>query len=70
VEMVIANLNLGVARIRKLLPLIIRELPENRDACPCASALAGAIITAPQLIPEKTYKKLELIIGKYIKSRM
>jgi 5'-methylthioadenosine phosphorylase len=70
VEMVIANLNQGVARIKKLLPLIIQELPEKRDACPCASALADSIITAPPIIPEKTYKKLELIIGKYIKSRM
>ena len=70
VEMVIANLNQGVARIKKLLPLVIRELPEKRDACPCASALANSIITAPQMIPEKTYKKLELILGKYIKSRI
>jgi 5'-methylthioadenosine phosphorylase len=70
VEMVIANLNLGVARIKKLLPLIIQKLPEKRDACPCASALANSILTAPLLIPEKTYKKLELIIGKYIKSRI
>ena len=70
VEMVIANLNRGVANMKKLLPLIIRELPEKRDSCPCASALANSIITAPQMIPAKTYKKLELIIGKYIKSRI
>jgi len=70
VEMVIANLNKGVAQIKKLLPMIIQELPAKRDACPCAGALAGSIITAPPLIPEKTYKKLELIIGKYIKSRI
>jgi 5'-methylthioadenosine phosphorylase len=70
VEMVIANLNKGVAQIKKLLPLIVQKLPQKRTACPCASALANSIITAPQLIPEKTYKKLELIIGKYIKSRI
>jgi 5'-methylthioadenosine phosphorylase len=70
VEMVIANLNNGVARIKKLLPLIVRELPKKREACPCASALATSIITAPAMIPEKTYKKLELLIGKYIKSRI
>jgi len=70
VEMVIANLNQGVARIKKLLPLIIRELPEKREACPCAGALANSIVTAPPLIPAKTYNKLELIIGKYIKSRI
>ena len=70
VEMVIANLNKGVARVKKLLPLLISELPRQRDACSCASALAASIITAPIMIPEKTYKKLELIIGKYIKSRI
>jgi 5'-methylthioadenosine phosphorylase len=70
VEMVIANLNQGIARIRNLLPLIIKELPGKRNACSCACALANSIITAPALIPEKTYKRLELIIGKYIQSRL
>jgi 5'-methylthioadenosine phosphorylase len=70
VEMVIANLNQGVARIKQLLPRLIRALPRQRDACSCASALAASIITAPVMIPEKTYKKLEFIIGKYIKSRI
>jgi 5'-methylthioadenosine phosphorylase len=70
VEMVVANLNQGVARIKKLLPLVIQALPEKRDACACASALATSIITAPAMIPEKTYKRLELVIGKYITSRL
>jgi 5'-methylthioadenosine phosphorylase len=70
VEMVIAKLNQAAAGVKKLLPLIIDAIPEKREACPCASALATSIITAPSLIPEKTYKKLEIIIGKYIKSRI
>ena len=70
VEMVIANLNKAVAGVKKLLPLIIGAIPEKREACACASALATSIITAPQMIPEKTYKKLELIVGKYITSRL
>ena len=70
VEMVIANLNKAVAGVKKLLPLIIGAIPEKRELCPCASALATSIITAPAMIPEKTYKKLEIIIGKYIKSRL
>jgi len=70
VEMVIANLNKAVAGVKKLLPLIIAAVPPTRESCPCASALATSIITAPSLIPEKTYKKLELIIGKYIPSRL
>jgi 5'-methylthioadenosine phosphorylase len=70
VEMVIANLNKAVAGVKKLLPLLIGAIPEKREACPCASALATSILTAPPMIPEKTYKKLELVIGKYIKSRI
>ena len=70
VEMVIANLNQGVARIKQLLPRLIRELPRQRGACSCANSLAAAMITAPIMIPERTYKKLEIIIGKYIKSRI
>ncbi|MCU0276298.1 MAG: S-methyl-5'-thioadenosine phosphorylase [Acidobacteria bacterium] len=70
VEMVIANLKKGVALIKKLLPPIIAALPPQRDGCACAGALAASIITAPAMIPEKTYKRLELIIGKYIPSRI
>ncbi|MEI6614834.1 MAG: MTAP family purine nucleoside phosphorylase, partial [Chrysiogenales bacterium] len=70
VEMVIANLNKALAGVTKLLPLIISAIPEKRAACACSGALATAIITAPQMIPEKTYKKLEIIVGKYIKSRL
>jgi 5'-methylthioadenosine phosphorylase len=70
VEMVIANLDKAVAGVKKLLPLIIGAIPEKREACPCANALATSIITAPPMIPEKTYKKLEIIIGKYIKTRI
>lgn len=73
VEMVVTNLKKGVAAVRKLLPELVRHMPgerSERSACSCASALADAIITAPALIPEKTYKKLELVIGKYIRSRI
>lgn len=73
VEMVMANLKQGVTAIRKLLPLVIQAMPgerSERSACSCSGALAASIITAPPLIPEKTYKNLELIIGKYIPSRL
>jgi 5'-methylthioadenosine phosphorylase len=70
VEMVIANLNRAVAGVKKLLPLIIAAIPEKRAACPCAGALASSLLTDPSLIPEKTFKKVEIIIGKYIRSRI
>ncbi len=49
------------AAIRKAIKL----LPENRE-CICSTALKHALITNKKLIPEKTKKDLELIIGKYI----
>lgn len=49
------------AAIRKAIKL----LPESRE-CICSTALKYALITNKKLIPEKTKKDLELIIGKYI----
>ena len=43
----------------------LKRLPEKRD-CKCASALKYALITVKKLIPEKTKKDLEPIIGKYM----
>jgi 5'-methylthioadenosine phosphorylase len=43
----------------------VRHLPEKRD-CLCATALKHALITSKKLIPEKTKKDLEPIIGKYL----
>lgn len=44
----------------------VKYLPEKRE-CLCANALKYALITSKKLIPEKTKKDLEPIIGKYIK---
>ena len=35
--------------------------------CDCPNALRGAIVTAPEAMPAETKKKLELLIGKYIR---
>lgn len=43
----------------------VKHLPEKRD-CICATALKQALITSKKLIPEKTKKDLEPIIGKYL----
>jgi 5'-methylthioadenosine phosphorylase len=42
-----------------------RRLPEKRE-CVCATALESAITTDKTMIPEKTKKDLEPIIGKYL----
>jgi 5'-methylthioadenosine phosphorylase len=43
----------------------VKNLPEKRD-CVCANALKHALITGKKMIPEKTKKDLEPIIGKYL----
>ena len=44
----------------------VESLPVER-ACGCASALASAIMTRPDAIPEQTRRDLEIIVGKYLK---
>jgi len=70
VEMVITNLNRNTENARQLIRLLAEKIPASRDHCACSVALDQAIITSPAVIPEKTYKKLELLIGKYIKNRI
>lgn len=45
--------------------IAVKRLPETRD-CICATALKHALITSKKLIPAKTKKDLEPIIGKYL----
>jgi 5'-methylthioadenosine phosphorylase len=51
---------------KKTIQLAAGRLPQKRD-CACASALAGAIVTDPTLIPADQKQRLGLLIGKYIK---
>ncbi len=47
--------------------LAVKQIPEKRE-CVCSNALKYAVITGKKMIPEKTKKDLELIIGKHLKS--
>ena len=44
----------------------VRALDLSARTCPCASALATALITRPEHVPAETKKKLAPIIGKYM----
>jgi len=44
----------------------VAAMPPERS-CKCGSALAHAILTDHKKIPAATKKKLQLIIGKYVK---
>jgi len=64
-EMVLNNLQKGIAATKKILKLAIPSIPQARD-CTCTTALKNAIVTSPQYIPEKIKRDLDLLIGKYI----
>jgi len=66
VEMIIENLTKNSAAAKEILKLAIGAMPRERR-CPCANALKDAIITPKETIPPETKKRLEPIIGKYIK---
>ncbi len=66
VEEVISNLSKNVENAKKLLLATIRALHKKRN-CSCKDTLKYAIVTDKKLIPNKTKKDLDIIIGKYLK---
>ena len=65
IDVIINVLNQNIDTIKKIIRLTINRIPEKRD-CNCATALNGAIVTAPEHIPSEQKKKLDLLIGKYL----
>jgi 5'-methylthioadenosine phosphorylase len=50
---------------RKVIRGVVRELPAER-ACACGDALAKALITGPENVPEDVKRDLAPIIGRYM----
>jgi 5'-methylthioadenosine phosphorylase len=46
----------------------VADMPRDRS-CKCGSALANAILTDRKKIPVATKKKLQLIVGKYLRQK-
>ena len=65
VEMVVGNLRKNADLSKRIIKSVVAKIPEARD-CPCATALQYAIQSDKKLIPEKTKKKYELLIKKYM----
>jgi len=65
IEMVIANLLRSVEIAKKILKIVVTQIPEKRE-CQCATALKDAIITSPEHIPAQLKKELALLIGRYV----
>lgn len=57
-----SNVSNSKAVIKSAVPRIAME-----RTCSCEDALEHGIITNPALIPDETKKKLDIIIGKYVK---
>lgn len=66
VERVVGNLLANIENVKKLIKAAIPGLERERK-CECASALAYAIQTHKWAINRRTARKLDLLIGKYLK---
>lgn len=63
---VIEYLTRNVDNAKKILRASIKHLPKKRD-CKCGSALAHAILTDRRKISPQAKKRLNLLVGKYLK---
>jgi 5'-methylthioadenosine phosphorylase len=66
VDLIIANLMQNAATAQKTIVEAISRINGPRT-CACKDALATAIITRPEHVPEQTRRELEPIIGKYMR---
>lgn len=66
VNQVIEYLTRNVENAQKIVRSAVRGMPVERT-CRCGSALAHAILTDRKAIPAATKKKLQLLVGKYLK---
>lgn len=62
---IIRNLTHNAGNAAKVVAAAVRLLTVQPRNCACSTALATALITDKKAVPAETYKKLELIVGKY-----
>ncbi len=66
VEIVVGNLKKNARQAREIIQLTVAAIDAECD-CECHHALASAIMTQPDAMKPATRKKLDLLIGKYLK---
>jgi 5'-methylthioadenosine phosphorylase len=66
-EKVIEHLMANAQNAQKVLKNVLPILAKQPLECPCTQALKGAIFTRPEAMNPATVKKLDLLIGKYVK---
>ena len=67
VEMIIGNLTQNARTAQQVMANAVATLPYERT-CECASALKYALITRPDVIPERVKKDLAPLVGKYLQT--
>ena len=66
VEMVLKIIKQNTDHVKDaLIHLVENPLKEDRN-CSCSTALDGAIITNPEVIPPETRQRLDLLVSKYL----
>ena len=66
IDAILKVLRQNVDNIKPIIKLAVARIPEERG-CDCASALKDAIATSRQNITAPIKKRLDLLIGKYLK---
>jgi 5'-methylthioadenosine phosphorylase len=66
VNEIIANLLKNAENAARVVREAVGRIPAARQ-CKCGSALSHALITDRKVVPEATRKKLELLVGKYLR---
>ena len=64
VDVILENVQKNVGVSRQVLRGLVPKLRVPRH-CDCGSALASALVTAPELVPKETLERLGPIVSKY-----
>jgi 5'-methylthioadenosine phosphorylase len=65
-DQIIQNLVRNAATAKAVLRAALQRLPREPRTCECATALRSALVTAPELVPDKVKRELAPIIGRYM----
>ncbi|MBS3750296.1 MAG: S-methyl-5'-thioadenosine phosphorylase, partial [Anaerolineales bacterium] len=66
VEMVLSIIQRNTKNVKKTIQHLAANPMPPETSCACTQALKNAVITDPEVIPEETRSKLELLISKYL----
>jgi 5'-methylthioadenosine phosphorylase len=66
-DQIVKVMNQNAANASNVVRAAVAAMPRERK-CACPNALQFALVTSPEAIPRATREKLDLLIGKYLKS--